>query len=36
MKQYTTPQIGITQISGQDILSGSEVLIDGKELFGEQ
>ncbi len=35
-KNYETPTLSITKISEKDILSGSDVLIDGSGLFDEQ
>lgn len=34
MKEYLTPAIEVTLLSQQDILNGSEVLINGSDLFG--
>ncbi len=34
MKEYLTPAIEVTLLSRQDILSASDVLIDGSDLFG--
>ena len=35
MKKYTSPEIVLTSVSVKDILSGSDVLIDGSSLFDE-
>ena len=35
-KNYTSPEINLTALTNADILNGSDVLIDGSELFGEQ
>lgn len=35
MKKYTAPTITATPISDKDILAGSDVLINGEDLFGE-
>lgn len=34
-KQYTCPELHTLAMSEKDILSGSDVLIDGSDLFGE-
>ena len=34
MKKYNAPQLEITVLTSQDILNGSDVLIDGSDLFG--
>ncbi len=34
-KEYTNPKIDFIPVSMEDILSGSEVLIDGSVLFPE-
>lgn len=34
-KTYTTPELGVCTLSQNDILSGSDVLIDGSGLFDE-
>lgn len=36
MKKYNAPQLEITVLTVQDILNGSDVLIDGSELFGTE
>lgn len=36
MKKYTSPTIVLTSVSAEDILTGSDVLIDGSDLFGEE
>ena len=36
MKKYITPTLDATTITSKDILAGSDVLIDGKDLFGEE
>ncbi len=35
MKSYTKPDLYVEKISSQDILNGSDVLIDGSDLFGD-
>ena len=35
-KKYEVPNVSVTQITESDILSGSDVLIDGKDLFEEE
>jgi len=34
-KEYTNPKIDFISVSMKDILSNSDVLIDGSELFDE-
>ena len=34
MKKYTAPVFEVTALTQQDILNGSDVLIDGSDLFG--
>jgi len=34
-KTYTSPEIDAVVIAESDILSGSDVLINGEDLFGE-
>ena len=36
MKKYLAPTLEATPISSKDILAGSDVLINGEDLFGEQ
>ena len=36
MKKYISPEIVLTSISAKDILTASDVLIDGSGLFDEQ
>ena len=36
MKKYFAPEVNFTKITLNDILSGSDVLIDGSGLFEEQ
>ena len=36
MKKYTAPVFEVTALIQQDILNGSDVLIDGSELFGTE
>ncbi len=36
MKNYTKPDLYVEKISSQDILNGSDVLIDGSDLFGTE
>jgi hypothetical protein len=36
MKKYTAPVFEVTALTQQDILNGSDVLIDGSELFGTE
>ena len=35
-KNYTAPEFNLTALTSADILNGSDVLIDGSDLFGEQ
>ena len=35
-KNYKSPEINLTALTDADILNGSDVLIDGSDLFGEQ
>ena len=35
-KNYISPEINTTLLTIADILNGSDVLIDGSELFGTQ
>ena len=35
-KNYISPEINTTALTSADILNGSDVLIDGSELFGTQ
>lgn len=34
MQKYTKPLVEATKLSSEDILNGSDVLIDGSDLFG--
>lgn len=34
-KKYLSPQVETVLLTIEDILNGSDVLIDGSELFGE-
>ena len=36
MKKYKTPTLEQIPISDKDILNGSDVLINGEDLFGTQ
>ena len=36
MKKYQAPTLETTAITNADILAGSDVLINGEDLFGEQ
>ena len=36
MKKYKTPTLEEVKISNEDILNGSDVLINGEDLFGPQ
>ena len=36
MKKYKPPTLEEVKISNEDILNGSDVLIDGEALFGPQ
>ena len=36
MKKYQSPEMKLVNISNEDILNGSDVLINGELLFGEQ
>ena len=36
MKKYISPEIKLIEITQNDILVGSDVLIDGSGLFDEQ
>ena len=36
MKKYNAPQFEVTLLTSQDILNGSDVLIDGSDLFGTE
>ncbi len=33
---YTSPKIEAVKLSTEDILNGSDVLVDGSDLFGPQ
>ena len=33
-KKYTSPDLELTSLSREDILNGSDVLVDGSDLFG--
>ena len=35
-KNYKAPEVNMTVIANSDILAGSDVLIDGSDLFGEE
>lgn len=35
-KNYITPEIQTVEISSVDILAGSDVIIDGSDLFGTE
>lgn len=35
MKKYTKPELEAVAVTESDILNGSDVLIDGSGLFGE-
>ena len=35
-KNYTTPELEVTKLLTEDILTGSDVLIDGGDLWEEQ
>lgn len=35
MKKYTAPTLEAVLITDKDILAGSDVLINGEELFGD-
>lgn len=36
MKKYTAPMLEIAILTNSDILNGSDVLIDGSDLFGTE
>ena len=36
MKKYISPSLETTAITNADILAGSDVLINGEDLFGPQ
>ena len=35
-KNYISPEINTTALTNADILNGSDLLIDGSELFGTE